>query len=340
MELKLRCACGQKIAFEAEPVDGRLPFDLQCPACSASLNEPANAEIASHAAAMATSETAAPSETATSHAPSEVTPPAAGSALKLRMAARPEPRHEPAPQPKPFQPAEAGATSGSASKIKIEPIFADPHFGKAILGAVIGAALTVGAWFALYKATEVKWGVMAIAVGWFAGFGARWIGRSEGPKMALAVAGIALAFIIGFQAYRANDEMWGFTRGASLDTMYQEEVEGAKKEISAVPTGSDAEIRAWWTKLAQEDGETMDPNSITAQELKAYRETTWKRQKSLADGTFTKEMYQKELEEGIDEVKQSPVFRIIFWVKALGLFNIIYIVIGVGAAYKFGNGAG
>ena len=35
MTVKIQCGCGQRYAFDVEPLDGRLPAPVQCPACGA-----------------------------------------------------------------------------------------------------------------------------------------------------------------------------------------------------------------------------------------------------------------------------------------------------------------
>jgi hypothetical protein len=35
MELKIVCQCGQKYAFDIEPVNGRMPQAVNCPVCGA-----------------------------------------------------------------------------------------------------------------------------------------------------------------------------------------------------------------------------------------------------------------------------------------------------------------
>jgi hypothetical protein len=42
MELKIVCGCGQKYAFDVEPVNGRMPVKVACPACGADGTEAAN----------------------------------------------------------------------------------------------------------------------------------------------------------------------------------------------------------------------------------------------------------------------------------------------------------
>jgi hypothetical protein len=33
MEVKIICNCGQKYKFDVEPVNGRMPFTVNCPVC-------------------------------------------------------------------------------------------------------------------------------------------------------------------------------------------------------------------------------------------------------------------------------------------------------------------
>jgi hypothetical protein len=35
MELKVVCQCGQKYKFDVEPVNGQMPFTVNCPLCNA-----------------------------------------------------------------------------------------------------------------------------------------------------------------------------------------------------------------------------------------------------------------------------------------------------------------
>jgi hypothetical protein len=44
--IKLECECGQRFAFEVEPVYGRMPAPVNCPACGADSTEAANAALA------------------------------------------------------------------------------------------------------------------------------------------------------------------------------------------------------------------------------------------------------------------------------------------------------
>jgi outer membrane protein assembly factor BamB len=46
MNVKVQCPCGAKYTFEVEPVDGRMPFTVNCPTCQADGTEAANQLIA------------------------------------------------------------------------------------------------------------------------------------------------------------------------------------------------------------------------------------------------------------------------------------------------------
>src|SRR5580658_783014 len=46
MTIKVQCPCGSKYSFEVEPVEGRMPFTVNCPTCNADGTEMANQLIA------------------------------------------------------------------------------------------------------------------------------------------------------------------------------------------------------------------------------------------------------------------------------------------------------
>jgi hypothetical protein len=46
MTIKIQCVCGSKYSFDVEPVDGRMPYAVQCPTCNADGTEMANQIIA------------------------------------------------------------------------------------------------------------------------------------------------------------------------------------------------------------------------------------------------------------------------------------------------------
>ena len=56
MIIKVQCPCGSKYSFEVEPVEGRMPFAVNCPTCQADGTEAANQLIAQALAAEAGSQ--------------------------------------------------------------------------------------------------------------------------------------------------------------------------------------------------------------------------------------------------------------------------------------------
>src|SRR5262245_3323081 len=45
MELKLVCDCGQKFKFDVEPVNGQMPFSVNCPGCGSDRTGAANTAL-------------------------------------------------------------------------------------------------------------------------------------------------------------------------------------------------------------------------------------------------------------------------------------------------------
>jgi hypothetical protein len=55
IQITIQCGCGQQYAFEVEPVDGRVPSGVACPACGADGTAAANEAIAQSAPPAAAS---------------------------------------------------------------------------------------------------------------------------------------------------------------------------------------------------------------------------------------------------------------------------------------------
>lgn len=88
--VKIQCECGQRYAFDVEPVDGRLPSAVACPACGADGTAAGNA-------ALAQSVPAQPTTAALRGAPLRVavaahSDPTAGPAAPVQPAPRRSPR--------------------------------------------------------------------------------------------------------------------------------------------------------------------------------------------------------------------------------------------------------
>jgi len=55
MPIKIQCGCGQKYAFDVEPLAGRMGYAVQCPVCGADGTAAANQLIAQHVGTEVTS---------------------------------------------------------------------------------------------------------------------------------------------------------------------------------------------------------------------------------------------------------------------------------------------
>ena len=87
--IKIQCGCGQRYAFDAEPVNGRMGSPVACPACGADGTGAANEVIAqSLAAPAATSPAAGVNVRVVSKSPAlHVAPPAAPAVAPVRRGA-------------------------------------------------------------------------------------------------------------------------------------------------------------------------------------------------------------------------------------------------------------
>ena len=45
MNIKVQCSCQAKFSFDVEPVDGKMPVNIVCPACGADTTDLANQAI-------------------------------------------------------------------------------------------------------------------------------------------------------------------------------------------------------------------------------------------------------------------------------------------------------
>jgi hypothetical protein len=93
MEIKIECSCGTKFKFDVEPVNGRMPMPVACPACGMDATGQANEFLRSKEAASVSNVSAA----SYSSAPPPPAPgPGQGGGLRLNRPA-PGPGQEPEP---------------------------------------------------------------------------------------------------------------------------------------------------------------------------------------------------------------------------------------------------
>jgi hypothetical protein len=344
LEIKIQCDCGQKFKFDVEPVNGRMPFAVNCPACGLDGTPKANAIIKETLSSQPVSAAPAPPPP----------PPLAAPQPKLRIGgtggstAAPPPITASTNAPPPIAPSAIAPPPIAPRPITapggIRPLgttaVATPtvkgNFTLGVVGAVVGGIVGMFTWYFIYKSTGMRLGILALGVGALTGYGSKLLGRHHSNSMGLVTGGVALLCIFGAQFMKANS-MW-HTDQKAIDQAYDEELIEAKKMIAEVPTGSDDEIRRYLLKQMATEGERPDSSQITAEEIKIYHDVTWQKMKDLASGKDTKEQYLAERRKLEGEVSNSPVARIIFWITTLGIFSIFYIIAAVGLAYRLGTG--
>lgn len=190
MELKLVCQCGQKYKFDVEPMNGQMPYPINCPVCNVDGTTAANALIAGQFAV--TSPAIAP--------PPPIAPASGG--LRISRSA-PEPAAAIAsPAPAPMNsgsapPPISGMRPGMTDKKSKLVVAGEFSRGRGILGAVMGAGIGCGLMFAFWLWVHFRFPLMGIAVGAAAGYGARWLARGTETTMGIITAVIAGASVTG-----------------------------------------------------------------------------------------------------------------------------------------------
>jgi len=160
MELKVVCQCGQKFKFDVEPVNGQMPFAVNCPACNADGTAAANALLA-----------AAPP--AVSAPPPPIAPTAGGLRINL-----PPPQATATNAPPPLAPPPISGLRPAVANKKTKPqVTGEFSLVRGILGALLGAGVGCGLMFGFWLWAHFRFPLMGIAVGAAAGYGARWLAR-------------------------------------------------------------------------------------------------------------------------------------------------------------------
>jgi hypothetical protein len=181
MELKVVCDCGQKYKFDVEPVGGRMPYAVSCPACNTDGTAAANALLATQ---LPAAPTAIP-------APPPVPPASAGLRIKGQESAAPTAvALPPAPAGLPVPPIRPLAAAKPAKS-------AEFNMGLGILGAVLGAGLGAGLMFGFFLLVHFRFPWLGLGIGALSGYGARLLGRGTETVLGVITAGIALLSVGG-----------------------------------------------------------------------------------------------------------------------------------------------
>jgi hypothetical protein len=159
IEVKVPCSCGQKYKFDVEPVNGQMPFAVNCPVCGADGTAAANAILAQGV-------------------PQKATP------IAMRMSAPPPPPAAPR-VPEPVKPPRAAAARARAPR--------ESNLGLGVMGAMAGAVIGIGICigFGIFLGLPFKWSgvINGILIGGGARIGYRGTSSTLGLIAALVTFG-------------------------------------------------------------------------------------------------------------------------------------------------------
>jgi hypothetical protein len=202
-------------------------------------------------------------------------------------------------------------------------------------------------YFVLFKYSDFHYKLLAIGVGGLAGWLAELFGKGEGSKeLGGITAVLVVAGIVGTQYFVALG-WWHEGMAADLkmaQSAYADSVAEAKNAVQAIPTGSDAEIRAYLAKEAAKDGEKVSPGTISDEDVKSFRETQLPEYKDLASGKITKQQYDEQngLKTAMTKEEQQSdenTFKAVFLLLLLSKANLFSLAAAAGLAFKLSTNA-
>lgn len=315
IEVKVECACGQRFKFDVEPVNGLMPYTVNCPTCGADGTALANAVIQSKLPAQAPP-------------PANVAPePQAPARLRVHVAAPPAAVAAVSPPQPPDVPPSPGRVAAkpvpAASRTRSS---GDSGFAKGVAGALVASLVGMISWFLLIKLTGYEIGIVAWGVGGLTGLGARLVGAESSQKLGVVAGLFALMAIIGgeYLAVRSIAEQ-EFDKIALI--AYQEQLDTAN---AALALNGVEETKAFIAK--QEAKEAAD---VTAEELKAFQEEELPGYREFVAGKPSKAQFVS----AISAARNSLGVQFALLKESVSLFTLLWIFLGVGSAYKLGAGA-
>lgn len=173
MELKVQCDCGQKFKFDVEPVNGAMPFTVNCPTCGVDRTQAANALLANIAAP--------PLAAAVPVAPRlQINRPAPAAAATVMAQPPPVARALPAAAAMP-RPKAAG----------------EFNMGLGILGALLGAGLGAGLMYGFFVLAGFRFPLLGVGIGVLTGYGAKLLFKGTDSVLGMISGTIALIAVVG-----------------------------------------------------------------------------------------------------------------------------------------------
>jgi hypothetical protein len=188
VEVKVVCNCGQKFAFEVEPVNGRMPVSVSCPGCGRDGTQAANDVLVQHfpnqAPPIPVAIAVQPAVAAARTAPV--------GRLQINLSA---PASSGALPPLPAAPelitSARSPVLAAAPKLKAGKEYS---LGLGIVGAILGAALGAGLMYGFFVWADFRFPLMGTGIGVLTGLGARIL--AKGTDITLGAIAGAIAFLV------------------------------------------------------------------------------------------------------------------------------------------------
>jgi hypothetical protein len=178
IELKVQCDCGQKYKFDVEPVNGQMPFRVNCPLCGADGTAKANLLLQTQAPVATAAAMPAPAQ------------------LRLNVAAPP-------PVAPPLPPAQRYPSTAGAPRVPLPAASTAKNAGGTTnlalgaVGALLGAALGAGIMYGFYALAGFRFPLMGTGVGLLTGLGARILYRGTDHALGAISGAIAAVAVVG-----------------------------------------------------------------------------------------------------------------------------------------------
>ncbi len=244
---------------------------------------------------------------------------------------RPAPKSEPATSgleafepPKPAGPSSAAAASAS-------------KFTASVICSCVGALIGAFIWALIAKFTGYEIGYIAIGVGVLSGFGILFGGAEPSQKLGVTAAVIALCAIIGGKVLVLNwiyDEYAEKPVSAMTDREILASLDDQENLLGvAIFTLMDDNLRDKFsngTELNDDERQQITDITIKAGAIAG----AWTDEEKIHNARLT---YSFTREQGIDADKASIIKEGL--IQSLGIMDLLFAALAVGAAYKLGSGS-
>lgn len=193
-------------------------------------------------------------------------------------------------------------------------------FIRGVLGAVAGGLIGMFGWYFLIKMTHMEIPYAAIMVGAVTGWGARLLARQGSSLQGIVCAVCAVFAIIGGQ-YFALASIVDKEIEYLVAKEYKKELKWAKSAVEATNTGDIIYFLSVRDEVSQ--------SQVTDEDVKKFNEVELPEYRDLMNGKPTQEEYVKAQKATIP----APGLT-----ESIGLFTIIFSLLGLGAAWWIGAG--